>query len=365
MRFLKVLVFTVVLAVLFSCTKKVATYEQTIENGIKITKNTGVPADSTFKIELKEVGFIDNENETDSSKYLSSADYFDYDEHGNLYILDQSKNKINKYDKDCKFLLSFGRDGAGPGEFHFPGYFNIRKDTLFLSNWTSLKIIKFDLNGNYLSDKVITDLYKFPAYPKKFGSNYIYKATTNKFDSEGKMFFVDEVTLYNEKFDFVKYFSMIEYESKENVDHDPTEFGTKVAFSDSILYLYKNSKDVYKIDVLNNEGIKIREIRKNFIRTKASEKDILKYEEFNKKRGTKYKREFKNSISNLYVDKYGRLWVASIDNSEDNLCFDIFKDDIFINKVLLDIDKGWSYDFVADKIISVNSENNNIKIYEY
>ncbi|HAQ61866.1 TPA: hypothetical protein DCR49_07710, partial [Candidatus Delongbacteria bacterium] len=48
-----------IILIISGCTKKVATYEQVVENGIRITKNTGVPADSTFKIELKEVGFID------------------------------------------------------------------------------------------------------------------------------------------------------------------------------------------------------------------------------------------------------------------------------------------------------------------
>ena len=56
------------LLIMSGCTKKESTYKQYDLNGIMITENTGVPADSTFKIELREVAYIDNGAETDPER---------------------------------------------------------------------------------------------------------------------------------------------------------------------------------------------------------------------------------------------------------------------------------------------------------
>jgi len=39
------------------------------------------------------------------------------DDEGNLYVADSGWNKIFKFDSNGKFLMSFGREGQGPGEF--------------------------------------------------------------------------------------------------------------------------------------------------------------------------------------------------------------------------------------------------------
>jgi|GEM_PF-4853512 len=67
----------------------------------------------------------------------------------------------------------------------------------------------------------------------------------------------------------------------------------------------------------------------------------------------------------MLTDKYGRLWVAANDNSEDQLKFDIYENDILLNRIVLNIEKGYSPYFVGGKIVGINRENNNIKIYEY
>ncbi|KPK89683.1 hypothetical protein AMJ80_09450, partial [bacterium SM23_31] len=42
------------------------------------------------------------------------------DEQGNIYVLDAGNYRIQKYDANGAFLLSFGRQGMGPGEFSSP-----------------------------------------------------------------------------------------------------------------------------------------------------------------------------------------------------------------------------------------------------
>jgi hypothetical protein len=365
MKLLNCMVICIAAIIVVSCTKKESTYAVSELNGIRITKNTGVPADSTIKIELKEVGFIDMENENDTNRFIQSASDFEFDDQGNLFVLDSKKHRVHKYDKNGNFMLAFGRNGKGPGEFYYPGFMNVRKDTLYLSNWTSLKIIKYDLKGNYICDKLLADLYKFPSYPKKFGDRYINRSTFNKAGSDNKMLMVSDITLYDAAFNFVKSLYIIEYPFTMEEEHDPSEFGSVAAFSDSVVYISENSKDRYKIDVYNSDGIKIREINKNYAKTKVNEKEAQSISEEGAKYGMKFITIYKNSINWMLTDKYGRLWVAAKDFAEDKLSFDIFENDILLNKVVLNLEKGYSPNFVGDKIVAVNRDNNNIKIYEY
>jgi len=366
MKLLNCMVICMAALIILSCSKKVATYEQTVENGIRITKNTGVPADSTFKITIKEVGFLDMENEEDSLKFIKAVSNFDMDDQGNLYILDREKCIIHKYDRDFNFIKAFGRKGKGPGEFWLPGLINVRKDTLYLSNWTSLRVIKYDLNGNYLEDKIFPTNENFPSYPTKFGKeNYISQSTSNRYKSDGKEYMIEEVAMYDNKFNFIKHLYKLEYDSKNDIEHDPSELGSVAAFSDSVIYISENSKDRYKIDVYNSDGVKIREINKNYAKTKANEKEAQALSEAGAKYGMKYKMIYKNSINYMQTDKCGRLWILANGNSEDSTYFEIYENDILLNKIALNIERSYSPYFIGDKIISLNYDNNNIKIYEY
>jgi hypothetical protein len=54
------------------------------------------------------------ENETDSNRFISMILNVDIDDEGNLYIMDDMKRRIHKYDKNCNFVKTFGRMGNGP-----------------------------------------------------------------------------------------------------------------------------------------------------------------------------------------------------------------------------------------------------------
>lgn len=366
MKVLNGLLILSAVILLVGCTKKESNYKQYDLNGVRITENSTTPADSTFRIELKEVGFINMENETDTVKFLQQISDFEFDGEGNLFILDGKKHRIHKYDKNFNFVKAFGRNGKGPGEFWLPGKMNIRKDTLFLANWSNLKIIKFDLEGNYIGDITQTDHYKFPAYPKKFGNKYISKSTRNKLNEEQQMVLVDNTSLYDSKFNHIKNIFNIEYAYNGEEEGDPGAKGVEVCFNDSLLFASVNSKDKYQIDVYDNEGNKIREIRKNYRRTNAGPEMQKYFDEMNEKYGSKYKVLYVNSIMNMLADKYGRLWVNVYDDSDlEGHLFDVYKNDIYQNRIKLDLPEGYTRLTVGERIIAVNPDNNNIKIYEY
>ncbi|HXK49026.1 MAG TPA: 6-bladed beta-propeller [Clostridiales bacterium] len=349
MRIVKLFITVGIILFLFGCSKKEATYKQYDLNGIRITENSTTPADSTFRIELKEVGFIDMENETDSNRYISMIANIDIDIEGNLYIMDIMKRRIHKYDKNCNFVKTFGRMGNGPGEFEYPGTINVRKDSIFIPNLTTLQIIKYDTDGNFLENKRLDDITQFPRYPKKFGGKYISQSSDIYPDEEkGGLVMHEEISLYDRNFNYAGQLYKNEYHEKSADSKKLSKLGLVTAYNDSLLYVYEKSIDKYQIDVFDNEGIKVGEIRKNYIRIKDTHDSFV------------------HSVTSMVSDKYGRLWIEIYDEADPKkYVYDVFDNDIFINRVVLDIEEGYYRYFVEDKLVAVNRDNNNVKVYEY
>lgn len=349
MKVLRYLVILSAVLLLISCTNKEATHNQYDLNGIRITENSTTPADSTFRIELKEVGFIDMENETDSNRFISMIANVDIDDEGNIFIMDLMKRRIHKYDKKCNFIKTFGRIGNGPGEFEYPGTINVRKDTVFVPDLATLQVIKYDTDGNFIVNKKINDVSKFPSYPKKFGERYLSESI-NIYPNEekGGLVMYEDINLYDSRFNFIKHLYKNKYYSDGADANDLAKKALVITYNDSLLYVYEKSIDKYQIDVFDNEGDKVGEIRKNYRRFKIAPD------------------KYANSVSSLQTDKYGRLWVGVYDEkNQKKYVYDIFENDIFINRVVLDIEEGYFRYFIEDKLVAVNRDNNKIKIYEY
>jgi len=369
MKMLNCMFICIATLIILSCSKKeVKTYEQSIVNGIKITESSTTPADSTFKVVLKEVCFINNDTITDPEKCLRQPSSMDFDDHGNLFVLDRTKYKVFKYDTTGKLVKTFGGQGMGPGEFIQPGTIIVRKDTLFVTDFQRLLISKFNLNGEYIAGKQFEDVDNFPHLLYKLGEKYItYGGFKEKKIEEGKIIRSQEILLYNKNMDFNKIISKLEYDPPvADVECDITEKGIIGAASSSEAYVYEFSKTDYKIDVYDINGKKVREIRKKYTRLNTSEEIRKTTRENGEKQGKKRKHDYWNSILNLYADKYNRLWVVCPSNDKEYLgYYDVFENDIFINRIKLDFEKDYYPRIVGNKIIGYNGTNNNIKIYEY
>ena len=111
MKKLKLMVVIVILFAIYSCAKNESTYTVREVNGIRVTRNTGVPADSTFNVVLREVASIENDNETYPERSFRQAGNMDFDDQGNLFVFDRTKYKVFKYDSKGKFIsVSADRD---------------------------------------------------------------------------------------------------------------------------------------------------------------------------------------------------------------------------------------------------------------
>jgi hypothetical protein len=73
---------------------------------------------------------------------------------GDIYISDGYKNsRVQKFDKNGKFLKSWGRRGAGPGEFYLPhAIITDAKGLVYVGDRENARIQIFDADGNYLRE---------------------------------------------------------------------------------------------------------------------------------------------------------------------------------------------------------------------
>ncbi|MDA3884486.1 MAG: 6-bladed beta-propeller [Candidatus Delongbacteria bacterium] len=368
MKYVKLLAIVFSIALIVNCTKKedVKTYEQYEENGIRITSNNGTPADTSFSIELKEVGFIDISGEEDLENLISYPKSFDFDEAGNLYILDGEKAKIHKFNNKFERVSIFGGKGQGPGEFVQPSCVIVKNDTLIVPDSRAWKINKLDLDGKFITDKKYLDYQKTPFDIIKFGTGFASDFNGMSADDTGQRFSIKFISLFDSNLNYLKDVYKFKKLYEPDKEIDPGGDGSAYTANKQNLFLSVNSKTEYKIDVFDQSGDKTRIIRKNYARIRNSEESIKWIEEFNKKHGTKHKTEFRNSIFMMYTDKYGRLWVSStVKKKEEGAHYDIFKDDVFLKRVNIEMEEGYLPIYIGEKIICQNWKDNSLKIYDY
>ena len=125
---------------LLFCNNIVFLYAQKVsyENGIKVIENgeDGLWGKNP-QLKLEYLGKFGNHNDKDQTTWFTRPSDIAFDQQGNVYVLDADDRIIKKFDRNRKFLYSFGGKGRGPGEL-------IQPDKISVSP-----------NGNiYVSDKV-------------------------------------------------------------------------------------------------------------------------------------------------------------------------------------------------------------------
>jgi hypothetical protein len=129
------------------------------EKGIKVIKNPREPLYGEIIFDLEEELSIGNENDENYIFYqgLDVA----VDNEGNIFALDNGFIRIQKFDKNGRYLMTIGRKGQGPGEFQsISGAFIDSKSNLYVNQGRSISL--FDNNGKYIrSIPLATLTYSF------------------------------------------------------------------------------------------------------------------------------------------------------------------------------------------------------------
>ena len=74
------------------------------------------------------------------------------DSSNNIYIVDETNNRVVKFDSNGHQLLTFGSYGSGKGQFNLPENIAIdRSDNIYVTDRNNDRVEKFSSSGNYIS----------------------------------------------------------------------------------------------------------------------------------------------------------------------------------------------------------------------
>ncbi|MBN2858324.1 MAG: hypothetical protein JXN63_07975 [Candidatus Delongbacteria bacterium] len=326
----KLLLLLFVLLVIVSCSKNSAA-----EKGPQVFNNSSKPADPDFAIEIIEQKVLQNDS---TSMLLDMPWDATEDDEGNIYILSGINCKIIKYDSNLDYIKDFAGMGGGPGELTNPNNIFIVNDTLFVTDSANKSLNRFTLDGEFINsslDPAISQSHTFVVRDGMFVSQSI-----ELFETDEIMTGRSKLTLLDDKFKI----KIDICDSGETEDFIFFKSRIPYAVSDSLIYVAENRTDRYRIEIYDRSGKPAGVINKNYAMIPFEyKKDV-----WSKFFGTKYKR----SISNLYIDYEGNLWVMRAfddapdkENIKDHFRFDVFKDGRFVNEVTLDSLEYESFDY--------------------
>ena len=363
----KFILLVIVLTMLIACNNKSTTYTVENKDGVEVIKNDNVPADPNYKVDMRlavDLNF-DEISQQDTANVVQ-LNNIELDQYGNMYILDARRSKIHKFDKDGNRLVTFGERGPGPGEFIGAGFFVVWHDTVYVPSRQQLKILKFDTNGKYITDKRYANAKDFPSSFWKT-RNFVTGISFTPLPSEGNAVFKRNLNLFNDQFDKLRSYR------EDRVDFQNPVFDLNfvgnpcvAVSSDSLVYLPRYSENDYIIDVFDFEGNKKQVIRKKYRRIAFTENELRRFQVFLDRNNLTAKGKFKNSIGLISMDKYDRLWVqAAQHESEKRRLYDVFEKGIYINTVEIPADSTDIVDFVENKLVAFDAVNNKMKYYDY
>jgi hypothetical protein len=174
-NFISWTVFLAASTLFFSCQKE-QTYRLEIKDGIRHVHNLKPKNDKPAAgLEFsQQIGELEAKDENYLFAFpISVAE----GEQGNIYILDTKDGCVKKFSAAGQYLLRFGRNGEGPGEFQYPQTIDVSpQGRLFVSTMSS-HFHLFDLSGQFI-DRLELPRYQ-GLFPKYMNSGQIVAYSMN------------------------------------------------------------------------------------------------------------------------------------------------------------------------------------------
>ena len=171
--------FSLSLLLILICSPAVISYAQDMEtkDGVRIVHNKKPLWVKSPKIQIEKIRTMGDIDTTDEHVAFYMPLDMALDKAGNLYVLDSGNHRIQKFSPEGQYLSTIGRQGQGPGEFHFPTSLDVDKnDTLFVCSQFSKKIQVLDSSGKELESLVVTE--DFSRYVRTLGNNRLLTAAS-------------------------------------------------------------------------------------------------------------------------------------------------------------------------------------------
>ncbi|NIQ17481.1 MAG: 6-bladed beta-propeller, partial [Candidatus Aenigmarchaeota archaeon] len=154
------------------------------ENGVTIVKNPTKPLNPELQIIFEEELTI-GVKEGDENCMFGNQVFVNADDEGYIYVTDQDRRIVRKYDSDGNFLQSISRPGQGPGEFQDMSEVRFTSEgNIYLNDLKTQRLSFFNKEGNYLKG------IKFPTFLDRVVMNskgfYVARSADNVELGKGK-----------------------------------------------------------------------------------------------------------------------------------------------------------------------------------
>ena len=120
------------------------------ESDVKVIENPEQPKEGVYDLIANELFTLGTQK--DNSKYFfTRIRNVDSDKDGKIYVLDYA-SKMIVFDKQGKYLMQFGKNGSGPGDFGPNTDFAITSDNrIVIADAVNYRYSYYDLTGKYLN----------------------------------------------------------------------------------------------------------------------------------------------------------------------------------------------------------------------
>jgi hypothetical protein len=226
-----------------------------------------------------------------------------------LFIIE--KQTVYLYSmKDFNLVKTFGKKGAGPGEFKFTPRLKVYPDYLLFDDIE--RILYFSRNGEYIKEKKVPFIYA--RFFKPLGDKFVgYKLFM---DQESKKT-TAAITMFDKDLKSIKDLATMERDYVRESGGKMILEGVRDYFGFRVyrerIFVPNTSKGFY-IEVFNSSGKKIYEIKKEYEKMKVSEeykKDYLKKMEEDPER-----RRMKDRIKVVFRDYFPAFKTIRITNDK-------------------------------------------------
>lgn len=341
---------TVILSIILAGCSSEKPYTETELNGVKIIENTRRGIDPDFKFSIKHLYTIQN-SETDTSFVLNFPGdrndvNSDIDSKLNLYVVDNKRSRILKFNSSGKFVKDWGRKGQGPGEFPWnpADIFVSDADTTVYVYDASGRLSLFDFEGNFKKfyniqgkNMKASNFFMTSNGPLFIGETYEGQWGTDEFKM-GKC-------LYNASPEFGikdKIYGHLEPFDMKKID--PDDQGLMTAINDKSIYIAGSTKTEYEIFRFDYSGNKISDIKKKYAPLRRPKEELAEIKEaldkFTIKMGGQIQFKeistLRSVITQIFLDNAQNLWVSVNESmfNEEGQEFDVFNNEgLFLKTV--------------------------------
>jgi len=280
---------TLIFLAIFYFSKETITAENALfqKSDIVVISNPKAPTHKLRIVFTEELSI--GEAEGDENYMFGQNIAFNTDEDGNFYVSELDTNRILKYDPEGKYLLAFGREGQGPGEFRNLSVPQFDKgNNLYITDRSNRRISFFDKDGKYLRQIRMQEIYD-NLYINSKGFIVANKSSVSQKGNLRKR--TNIYGLFDDKFNLVKELFKDEIETPMPTGTDASSLAELIAETFSILafrpqvistltdydFIYLGYPDKYEINVYSPEGKLVKKITRDYNPFPVNEKDKENY----------------------------------------------------------------------------------------